>query len=168
MRTFVSPAKPCRQSEPLARDLIMVQMSASLASKGLVLHPKRSGYQMDFDHRSLPGGPQSRVPARSGFLMYLWTPCLTSACFVCLAYMLCSFCPVVAPVLAQQKEATNGNHAARQTAETVLSPSAAAVTAKERLGEKWTDEQRVDNCKVPLEKRGSKLRPDTCSSLSSK
>jgi hypothetical protein len=28
------------------------------------------------------------------------------------------------------------------------------MTLKERLGAKWTDEQRVDNCKVPLDKRG--------------
>ena len=35
-------------------------------------------------------------------------------------------------------------------------------TGKERLGEKWEDEQRVDNCKVPPEKRGSKPRPDSC------
>jgi hypothetical protein len=33
-------------------------------------------------------------------------------------------------------------------------------TAKERLGRKWTDEQRVDNCNVPPDKRGSKPRPD--------
>lgn len=35
-------------------------------------------------------------------------------------------------------------------------------TAKERLGKKYTDNQRVNNCKVPIEKRGSKLRPDQC------
>lgn len=37
-----------------------------------------------------------------------------------------------------------------------------ARTAKERLGGKASDEQRVDNCKVPLEQRGSKPRPDDC------
>ena len=37
------------------------------------------------------------------------------------------------------------------------------LTGKERLGSKWMDEQRVDNCKVPIEKRGTKPRPDTCS-----
>jgi len=36
------------------------------------------------------------------------------------------------------------------------------LTGKERLGPKWTDEQRVDNCKVPLDKRGTRPRPDTC------
>jgi len=35
-------------------------------------------------------------------------------------------------------------------------------TGKERLGNKWSDEQRIDNCKVPAEKRGTKPRPDTC------
>jgi ribosomal protein L27 len=35
-------------------------------------------------------------------------------------------------------------------------------TAKERLGVKASDEQRVDNCKVPIELRGAKLRPDEC------
>ena len=40
------------------------------------------------------------------------------------------------------------------------------LTAKERLSEKWTDEQRVDNCKVPIDKRGPKPRPDCPSLLS--
>jgi len=36
-------------------------------------------------------------------------------------------------------------------------------TAKERLGSKASDEQRVDNCKVPPPAlRGSKPRPDEC------
>lgn len=34
-------------------------------------------------------------------------------------------------------------------------------TGKERLGAKWTDEQRVDDCKVPPDKR-SRPRPTTC------
>jgi hypothetical protein len=37
------------------------------------------------------------------------------------------------------------------------------LTGKERLGPKWSDEQRIDNCKVPLDKRGSKPRPSACS-----
>jgi hypothetical protein len=36
-------------------------------------------------------------------------------------------------------------------------------TGKERLGDKASDEQRVDNCKVPLDLRGPKPRPDDCS-----
>jgi hypothetical protein len=35
-------------------------------------------------------------------------------------------------------------------------------TLKERLGDKASDEQRVDNCKVPVASRGSKPRPDAC------
>jgi hypothetical protein len=35
-----------------------------------------------------------------------------------------------------------------------------ARTGKERLGGKASDEQRVDNCKVPPEQRGPKPRPD--------
>ena len=35
-------------------------------------------------------------------------------------------------------------------------------TAKERLGGKASDEQRVDNCKVPLDLRGPKPRPAEC------
>ncbi len=36
------------------------------------------------------------------------------------------------------------------------------LTAKERLGAKWKDEQRTDNCKVPTDKRGPTQRPDAC------
>ncbi|SAK70991.1 hypothetical protein AWB78_02835 [Caballeronia calidae] len=35
-------------------------------------------------------------------------------------------------------------------------------TLKERLGDKASDEQRVDNCHVPADQRGTKVRPDTC------
>ena len=52
-----------------------------------------------------------------------------------------------------------GNVAARPA--TGDSP-APVRTGKERLGEKWSDEQRVDNCKVPPAKRGSRPRVDTC------
>ena len=41
----------------------------------------------------------------------------------------------------------------------------AGLTGKERLSEKWKDEQRIDNCKVPLDKRGTKWRPDSCDHL---
>jgi hypothetical protein len=36
------------------------------------------------------------------------------------------------------------------------------LTGKERLGPKWTDEQRIDNCKVPIDKRGTRPRSSTC------
>lgn len=35
-----------------------------------------------------------------------------------------------------------------------------AKSAKERLSDKASDEQRVNNCRVPPEKRGTKPRPD--------
>ena len=33
-------------------------------------------------------------------------------------------------------------------------------TSKERLSDKASDEQRVDNCGVPLDRRGPESRPD--------
>jgi hypothetical protein len=42
------------------------------------------------------------------------------------------------------------------------SNSPSSLTGKERLGRKWMDEQRIDNCKVPADKRGSAPRPTTC------
>jgi hypothetical protein len=35
-------------------------------------------------------------------------------------------------------------------------------TLKERLSDKASDEQRVDNCKVPLDRRGTTRRPKGC------
>ena len=42
------------------------------------------------------------------------------------------------------------------------SPVQSIRTAKERLGGKASDEQRVDNCKVPPDLRGPKPRPERC------
>ncbi|KRR17020.1 hypothetical protein [Bradyrhizobium retamae] len=47
-------------------------------------------------------------------------------------------------------------------AETALPADGSSLTGKERLGKKWMDEQRIDNCNVPIDKRGSKLRSMTC------
>ena len=38
-------------------------------------------------------------------------------------------------------------------------------TGKERLSDKASDEQRVDDCKVPPERRGPKPRPGACASI---
>lgn len=38
-------------------------------------------------------------------------------------------------------------------------------TAKERLSKKANDEQRVNNCKVPLALRGTKRRPKKCKKI---
>ncbi|MFM0322009.1 hypothetical protein [Caballeronia glebae] len=35
-------------------------------------------------------------------------------------------------------------------------------TLKERLGDKASDDQRVNNCHVPVDRRGAKVRPDKC------
>ena len=60
----------------------------------------------------------------------------------------------LSPAIAQeQSHATKGP-------ETSLNST--QQTGKERLGRKWMDEQRRDNCKVPIDKRGTKPRLDTC------
>jgi len=56
------------------------------------------------------------------------------------------------PALASQ-------YAARSAAPTTAPMT--LQTAKERLGAKATDEQRVNDCKVPSERR-SRTRPTTC------
>ena len=38
----------------------------------------------------------------------------------------------------------------------------AAATGKERLGDKASDNQRVNDCRVPPEKRGPAKRPTEC------
>jgi hypothetical protein len=35
-------------------------------------------------------------------------------------------------------------------------------TGKERLGDKGSDEQRLDNCNVPPARQGAKVRPGSC------
>jgi hypothetical protein len=41
-------------------------------------------------------------------------------------------------------------------------PAGPILTGKERLGRKWMDEQRIDNCNVPIDKRGTRPRPVAC------
>jgi hypothetical protein len=53
--------------------------------------------------------------------------------------------------------ADGGSGAKPATAEARVTPTR---TVKERLSSKASDEQRVDNCKVPPEARGPKPRPD--------
>jgi hypothetical protein len=40
-----------------------------------------------------------------------------------------------------------------------------SLTGKERLGRKWMDEQRIDNCKVPADKQGVRPRSSECPHL---
>lgn len=42
------------------------------------------------------------------------------------------------------------------------SAQSAVKTGKERLGDKASDEQRIDNCKVPPERWGKTARPASC------
>ena len=53
-------------------------------------------------------------------------------------------------------------HATRQSADGEAGHVQPTQTAKERLGRKASDEQRVDNCKVPPDLHGPKPRPDEC------
>jgi hypothetical protein len=60
----------------------------------------------------------------------------------------------LSPAIAQEQ-----SHAAKGRETSLIST---VRTGKERLGRKWMDEQRIDNCKVPINKRGNKPRLDTC------
>jgi hypothetical protein len=51
---------------------------------------------------------------------------------------------------------------AGQGSEAIPLSGAGALTGKERLGRKWSDEQRLDNCNVPIDKRGTRPRPSEC------
>lgn len=48
---------------------------------------------------------------------------------------------------------------AEQQGQTESKPAEASRTGKERLGPKWSDEQRIDDCNVPKEKRAGSARP---------
>jgi len=41
-------------------------------------------------------------------------------------------------------------------------------TGKERLGKKWSDDQRLDDCKVPAQRRGDSHRSADCDSAGGK
>jgi hypothetical protein len=67
---------------------------------------------------------------------------------------------LVALCLASDSFAQNGE---TPTSTGSAAPTNAPVlTGKERTGRKWMDEQRIDNCNVPADKRGSKPRPNDC------
>jgi hypothetical protein len=62
--------------------------------------------------------------------------------------------------LALTLQTTDGHgQAADRAATAARGRSPAAETLKERLSDKASDDQRVDNCKVPKERRGTKPRP---------
>ena len=66
----------------------------------------------------------------------------------------------LAVCLALPADAQESTRLAQPASNSAGSP--ATLTGKERLGRKWTDEQRIDNCNVPIDKRGSKPRPSVC------
>jgi hypothetical protein len=49
-----------------------------------------------------------------------------------------------------------------------VAPTTVGETLKERLSDKASDQQRVDDCHVPLERRGPEKRPDHCKPTRSK
>jgi hypothetical protein len=63
------------------------------------------------------------------------------------AWIAVSVIPADAPAQSKRLVATN---------------MAPAATGKERLGDKASDNQRVDDCRVPPEKRGPVKRPTEC------
>jgi hypothetical protein len=66
----------------------------------------------------------------------------------------------LAVCLALAADAQDGTRLGQPTPDSASLP--ATLTGKERLGRKWKDEQRIDNCNVPVDKRGSKARPSAC------
>jgi hypothetical protein len=62
--------------------------------------------------------------------------------------------------LTQPADAQNGSRSGESTPEAAAPQT--TLTGKERLGRKWMDEQRIDNCNVPIDKRGFKARPSVC------
>ena len=71
----------------------------------------------------------------------------------------CSLAVVLALIMPAGAQ-TSGN--ARQASGTAFTAEDAAEikSLKEKLSDKASDEQRVDNCRVPLDRRGATPRPD--------
>ena len=64
--------------------------------------------------------------------------------------------------LALQAGLAAAAEGAREDSNAKQMEAAPTRTGKERLAGKASDEQRVDNCKVPPDRRGVIPRPDTC------
>ena len=69
---------------------------------------------------------------------------------------------ILVPVAIDAQAVPPANANQEGTNATTPADGAVQFTGKERLGEKWEDEQRINNCKVPFGKRGTKPRPDSC------
>lgn len=70
-------------------------------------------------------------------------------------------CLAVYPALPASAQHRPGDPAPSGAA-ILPSNSPTPLTGKERLGRKWMDEQRIDNCNVPVDKRGTRPRPSSC------
>ena len=68
----------------------------------------------------------------------------------------------VALTLALQAGLAAADEGAREDSDAKQIEAAPIRTGKERLGGKASDEQRMDNCKVPPDRRGATPRPDAC------
>lgn len=64
--------------------------------------------------------------------------------------------------LALQAGLAAAGEGGREDSNSTQIEAAPTRTGKERLGGKASDEQRVDNCKVPPDRRGATSRPDAC------
>lgn len=73
---------------------------------------------------------------------------------------------IAAITLMTQVGLASTSAAPRQESTAGQSQTAPVRTGKERLGGKASDQQRVDNCKVPLDQRGPTPRPDDCDGTS--
>lgn len=71
-----------------------------------------------------------------------------------------SFVTLFAIALAWPAVAQNGPPPEQPTPISATEPR--TLTGKERLGRKWMDEQRIDNCNVPFDMRGTRPRPSAC------
>jgi hypothetical protein len=69
---------------------------------------------------------------------------------------------IMAMMLVAQTGSASAGDASREQGATKQVQAEPTRTGKERLGGKASDEQRTDNCKVPIELRGPKPRPDDC------
>ena len=72
---------------------------------------------------------------------------------------------ILAPVKVAAQAVSPAIPTAKPVAAATQAKTPALLTLKERLGAKWKDEQRVDNCKVPPEKRGPKPRSASCAHI---
>jgi hypothetical protein len=79
-----------------------------------------------------------------------------------LAFTLSLCAAVSSAAFAEAQIDPTREHAAAPDEASQFAGQSKALTGKERLGPKWSDEQRIDNCNVPTDKRGTKPRPDIC------